>query len=64
MVLVFSFYEYCIHEEPEMTTVIDLITDKMPIFIQSTMIKRAFCILSALIRTYFIRIKNKETILL
>jgi hypothetical protein len=64
LTILFFGYEYFIHENPKLPTVFDLINGKIPIFVQSTLIKRIFCILTAVIRARAMRRKDLEMILL
>lgn len=62
LTFVFGAYEYYIYQNPGKLTIIDLfINDKIPIFIQSMLLKQLFCILSAIIRTRYLRRKTIES---
>ena len=52
------------HYHPEVTTVIDLIHNKVPIFIQKVILKNLLSVFVAIIRTKFSRSLTKEKKLL
>lgn len=53
MTVLFFAYEFFMHEYPKSPTIIDLVYDKIPLFIQRKYIRRALIIWLALIRAYF-----------
>lgn len=62
--LAFGFYEFYIHWFPGTMTVFDIVDGKIPLFVQSILLKRVFCVLTAIIRTRSMRKKNSEDILI
>ena len=64
LTLLFGAYEMYIHFHPETMTIIDLLNDKVPIFIQKNIIKNILAILVAAVRTKFSRKKTPEKNLL
>lgn len=55
LILLFGGYELFIHFHPEVVTIIDLLHNKLPIFLQKAIIKHLLSVLVAIIRTKFSR---------
>ena len=58
LTFMFGFYELYIHYYPQNPTLIDYINDKVPIFVQKTILKNFIAVLVATIRTKFLRTKT------
>jgi len=60
MTIGFCCYDFLIHQYPNTVTIFDMLDGKIPLFMQSLLLKRIFCILTAIIRTRTMRRKNEE----
>ena len=54
-IIMFAAYEFYIHFHPEVTTAIDLVHNKLPIFMQKKILKTMLSIFVAIIRAKFLR---------
>lgn len=57
-------YELSTHWYPHTTTLIDLIDNKMPLFVQGKILRRTLALLIALIRSYYAKMPSEEKKLL
>ena len=64
LTFIFGFYELYIHYNPQVPTAIDFMNNKVPIFVQKTILKNILAVLVAAIRTKFLRRKTPEKKLL
>ena len=64
LIIVFAGYESFMHFHPEVTTLIDLVHNKIPIFMQKTILKSFLSVFIAIIRTKFSRALTTEKKLL
>ena len=64
LAVIFLAYEYYIHEHPGEATVIDFIDNKIPLFEQRNIFKRTLIILIAIVRSYFIKKRTEEKVLI
>jgi hypothetical protein len=58
VIILFAAYEFFIHFHPEVITVIDLLHNKIPIFIQKKILKSMLSTFVAIIRAKYLK---KET---
>lgn len=59
LIALFAGYEFYIHFHPEVTTVLDLLHSKLPIFLQKVILKTMLSTLVSIIRTKYMR-KNTD----
>lgn len=55
LIVLFAGYEFFMHFHPQVTTVLDLLHNKIPIFLQKAILKNLLSIFIAIIRTKFSR---------
>lgn len=60
LIIIFALYEALMHTHPEVMTIIDVFSNKIPIFMQKTILKTILSTVIAIIRTKYLRRMTPE----